>query len=144
MADSFLHFKDSVKIGMLVLGLAGVSLTKLANADSFAKYEINQDINCSSKNIIYLITCRKCHVLHVGETERRLKDRLNAHRSNIRTKRCFGISIHFNSILRNQNDISIIPIEQIFCNGEDKGSAIRKTKEKLWIQELKTSYIQMD
>jgi hypothetical protein len=45
MADSFLHFKDSVKIGMLVLGLAGVSLTKLANADSFAKYEINQDMS---------------------------------------------------------------------------------------------------
>ena len=33
------------------------------------KYRIRQEINCRSKNIIYLVSCRKCPMQGVGQTE---------------------------------------------------------------------------
>ena len=44
-------------------------------------YHIQNDMNCNSTNLIYLITCIKCKKLYVGETKRKLKERLN-HRPN--------------------------------------------------------------
>jgi len=46
-------------------------------------FPIEINMNCNSYTIIYLITCSKCKLQCVGETYRKLKDRLNDHKSNV-------------------------------------------------------------
>jgi len=100
------------------------------------KYPIKTNMNCNSSNLIYLITCKICHLQYVGETKRKLKDRLNDHLSNIKTNKITTISLHFKNLNHSIEHLQIIPIELI--NNDDKN--IRLTKEKYWIQTLKTAY----
>ena len=44
------------------------------------KIDINTQVNCQTRNIIYCITCSKCRVQYVGESERTLQDRFSDHR----------------------------------------------------------------
>lgn len=60
------------------------------------RYRIRQSFSCSSTNIIYLITCRKCRKRYVGKTTRTLRERINHHRSTILTDQNRYLSIHFN------------------------------------------------
>ena len=93
-------------------------------------------MNCNTNGIIYLITCKRCNVQYVGETERRLKDRLNAHRSNITTKQKTAVAIHFNNYRHSYKDLKIMPIENVTNNSKQ----VRQEKEKFWIKTLKTNY----
>jgi len=97
-------------------------------------YNINTDMNCNSTCCIYLICCTKCHKQYVGETKRKLKDRINNHRSNIMHNKPTAISLHFNDVLHTIKDLSVIPIEIVHNEGE------RKNKEQYWIKELYTKY----
>ena len=40
---------------------------------------INKEVNCQTKNVIYCITCKKCNVQYIGETERTLMERFCVH-----------------------------------------------------------------
>ena len=39
-----------------------------------------QDFNCTSENVIYLITCKKCNAQYVGQTHQKVSKRMNSHR----------------------------------------------------------------
>ena len=95
-------------------------------------------MSCITENLIYLITCRKCHVQYVGETGRRLRDRLNNHKSTIKRKENTPISIHFNSPNHSILDLEIVGIEKIA--NQLNSINIRKTKEKEWQARLETTY----
>ena len=43
-------------------------------------------MNCNTENLIYLIICNKYYKKYVGETKRKLKEKLNNHRSDIKLK----------------------------------------------------------
>ena len=91
-------------------------------------------LNCISENVIYLITCERCKQQYVGQTEQSLKDRLNAHRSNINRAIKTAVGIHFSNPHHTIHDLQIIPIEQVH-NLER-----RLEREQFWIKELKTKY----
>jgi len=93
-------------------------------------------MNCNSFNVIYLITCLKCKLQYVGETYRKLKDRLNDHKSNIRTNKETAIGIHFRSALHNIKHLQIQPILQI----NTESHTDRLQQEKYWMDILKTFY----
>lgn len=97
-------------------------------------FEITDEMNCNTKNVIYLINCIKCQKQYVGQTGRRLKDRLNSHRSNIHNNKQTAVAIHFNEPLHNYTHLKIIPIEIV------NESADRINRETFWIQKLKTKY----
>lgn len=97
-------------------------------------FGINDPMTCDSKDVIYLISCSKCQKQYVGQTERRLKDRLNAHRSNIKNKTQTAIAIHFNEAAHSFNNLRIIPIEIV------NNPLERIRREKFWIKTLKTKY----
>jgi len=40
----------------------------------------NTNFNCASRNVVYLITCKKCGLQYVGETSCMLRERLSNHR----------------------------------------------------------------
>ena len=47
-------------------------------------YNINQEMNCKTKNVCYLLTCESCDDQYIGETKRQLNHRINGHNSDIR------------------------------------------------------------
>ena len=49
---------------------------------SEAKIEINANISCQSKNLIYCITCqiKNCSLQYIGQSERTLKERIQEHK----------------------------------------------------------------
>jgi len=99
-------------------------------------FPIETNMNCNSFNVIYLITCLKCKLQYVGETYRKLKDRLNDHKSNIRTNKETAIGIHFRSALHNIKHLQIQPILQI----NTESHTDRLQQEKYWMDILKTFY----
>ena len=102
------------------------------------QFKIAQDMTCTTENLIYLIMCRKCGIQYVGETGRGLKDRLNNHKSNIKTKEKTPISIHFNSENHSGLDLEMIGIEKIA--DQPNSIKIRKRKEQEWQNRLETKH----
>ena len=73
----------------------------MEEGDSFAskvtgeRYKIWQNINCESKNVIYLVECKKCRKQGVGSTED-FKPRISNYISHILMKRATCKSVrHF-------------------------------------------------
>jgi len=97
---------------------------------------LNTNMDCNSKDLIYLIICSKCKKKYVGETTRKLKDRLNNHTSDIRLKKNTTISIHFNSYLHTLHHLQIISIQLLSSNQHTQRHEI----EKYWINRLHTFY----
>ena len=50
-------------------------------------YRVRAAFTCKTRNVVYMIQCKKCGLQYVGETENPLHIRINGHRSDIRTKK---------------------------------------------------------
>lgn len=103
-------------------------------------FKIKQTVNCGSKNIIYLITCKKCNLQYVGETSRTLRDRTTDHRSNISTHKKTPIGLHFNSDNHTYRDLEITAIEKIPDGDQKHIVTIRKQREEFWQIKLGTKF----
>lgn len=77
------------------------------------QYNIARSYNCKSTNIVYLITCSLCKKQYVGETQRKLSERLADHRSNIRTHKNTPIANHFNLPGHSVDNVQITPIDSV-------------------------------
>lgn len=97
---------------------------------------IDENMNCSNSNIIYIIICKKCKKSYIGETKNKLKERLNKHRSDIKKRVDTAISIHYNSAGHNITHLRVFPLEQLQMD-DDK---FRKKRESMWIKKLNTKY----
>ena len=99
-------------------------------------FNVTDNLNCSSANIIYLITCSKCKIQYVGETGNALRVRMNAHRYCVRTNKDTPIGIHFNSVDHNISHLNVIPIEQLKVNNISD----RRAREYFWQLTLGTIF----
>ena len=106
------------------------------NTQTKELHNIHDKMSCYSQNLIYLITCTKCNKQYVGETNRKLKERLQDHKSNIKTFKQTPIAIHFNLPEHNINNLKIIPIEKLHFDSDKE----RKRREIEWIKKLNTRY----
>ena len=61
------------------------------------KYSPNSDMDCSSRNVIYLISCKKCGVQYIGKTSQTLRSRMNNHRYRLKHMCDLYLYNHFNS-----------------------------------------------
>lgn len=102
----------------------------------------NPSMDCNTKNVIYLISCTRCGVQYVGETGQKLRNRINNHRNRLRKLSALYLYQHFNSDGHTEDDISIMPIEEVTLSPEDKMSlsAKRLEREDFWYRELCTVY----
>lgn len=102
-----------------------------------SQYFVRGKIDCTSSNLIYLITCNKCGLQYVGETGRMLRDRINDHLSRIRTHKPTPVGKHFNGPNHSLHNVRIMGIElfQVNCSSDT-----RKTKEKVWQTLLETTW----
>ena len=103
-------------------------------------FKIKESVNCGSKNIIYLVTCKKCNLQYVGETSRALRDRTTDHRSNIVTNKRTPIGLHFNSNNHSYRDLEIAAIEKISEKIQKNVVTIRKQREEFWQMKLGTKF----
>ncbi|KAJ8048326.1 hypothetical protein HOLleu_00592 [Holothuria leucospilota] len=44
----------------------------------------NIHFTCASANVVYVLVCKRCNILYVGETKRRLADRVTEHLRSIK------------------------------------------------------------
>ena len=75
-------------------------------------HKIAGNYTCTSKNIVYVITCSKCKDQYVGETKNSLRQRLTSHKYDIRHhihhhKKSTPISEHFNSSSCNIHSLTV-------------------------------------
>ena len=47
------------------------------------EFSINYNLNCNSKNVVYIITCKICGIQYVGSTTSTFRFRFNNHRNRI-------------------------------------------------------------
>ena len=103
-------------------------------------YPISQILNCKSKNVIYLVTCKKCNVQYVGSTSNEFKIRFRNHKSSMITKkRTCEVAIHFNKEPHALADFEFLIIEQL-CNSSVNNSPDDRllTREAFWCAQLCT------
>ena len=99
--------------------------------------EINKQVNCQTRNILYCITCTRCSVQYIGETERSLQDRFSEHKgyaSNRKTNKTTGE--HYSQKGHQVSDMRVTIIEKIFSSDP----AIRKEREKYFIGRMNTKH----
>ena len=102
----------------------------VTSAASDYHHQIHQSVNCNTSNVIYLITCLKCSVQYVGETDRRLKDRFCEHKSYVTSKKLDqATGHHFNTKGHSVSDMRITILEQV----QNKDPFYRKEREHMYI-----------
>ncbi|KAI8477599.1 corticospinal neuron axon guidance through spinal cord [Branchiostoma belcheri] len=103
------------------------------------RYNIRAHITCRTKNIIYMIQCKKCGMQYVGETGQTLANRLNGHRSSIKTDKDTPVSAHFNQPNHTVADMEVIGLEKLaYGRTEDITRQRRLQRESFWIHQLRT------
>ena len=109
---------------------------KLIN-NNHKTWNINDQVNCETRNIIYLIECNinTCKKRYIGETERSLKERFSDHQQYIKgliPKAATGE--HFNLPGHSMANVTLTIIEKV--NKEDE--FYRKLREKIHIARFNT------
>ena len=108
--------------------------TTFESARTGEKFRARVTTNCRTKNIVYLIECRKCRKQYIGETDNPLHLRMNSHRSDYYRKLSDKpVAKHFNTIGYSFEDLTIMVIEQIMAD-----CTPRKQQESYWIHTLQT------
>ena len=94
------------------------------------RYKVRQNVNCQSKNVIYLVTCRRCKIQGVGETVA-FKSRMANYRSCIKNKRIScNIDKHFIEALDHKiEDFDVQIIVQLENVPRDKDQARKRRKQ---------------
>ena len=73
------------------------------------RVDVNSSVDCTSKNVIYLLGCNKCPQQYIGETERMLKDRFSEHKGCVNSGReHFNQKGHSVSVRGDHNSIKSI------------------------------------
>lgn len=102
-------------------------------------YTIKTHMNCKSRNIIYLITCKKCKQQYVGESSQPLSARMCGHRSAAKNQKNTPIAKHFTLPGHTIDDIAVCPIEQLpNTKNENVNRQHRLDRELHWIKTLRT------
>ena len=100
-------------------------------------YQINMPVTCTTKNVIYKISCKKCiDFVYIGETKRHFCDRFADHRSYVNRKKLEqACGKHFNSKNHKASDMLPTIIEQVRPTNDE---ALRLRREKFWIYQYQS------
>ena len=96
-----------------------------------------REYHCQTKNLVYLVHCKKCNDQYVGETEKTLEHRFSQHLGYVDNKDYRqATGRHFNLPGHNKSHMSITVLESI--NTDDP--AYRKEREREFIEQFKLKY----
>ena len=114
-------------------------MKSFVSQNTLKSFKTPHGVQCTTPNVIYLLTCNICRKQYVGETKRPFVIRLKEHLADIRLKRDKPVAVHINS--HNSETKSVIPqiIEVIRRDPELHATTeLRKKREVSWIYRLKT------
>ena len=118
---------------------SSTSFTSFSTGGKFL-FDKTGKFNCKTKNVIYLISCKKCGLQYVGQTTQALHCRLNGHRNSISkgNKSTFIIN-HFRNDSHTCNDMSIQIID-VIEDVNDKAALVQELnkQEDYYIRTLNT------
>lgn len=107
--------------------------------------KITDEMDCSSKNVIYSIQCTLCRKIYIGQTSNTLRDRFNAHKHTIKNNINKTLANHINSCIRifkhshHSLPLSITPICTLpIDEDKDRNTVNLIMKETEIIMKLKT------
>ena len=99
------------------------------------------NVTCNSSNLIYCIECKHCSKQYVGQTKRKIKDRLREHIYHIKKNSATSdIPHHFNHGLHcGEEDVKVYIVDFIYDHPKSKRAlSLRTTIEFNWIHRLKS------
>ena len=100
-------------------------------------------LSCTTRGVIYLMSCKLCGLQYVGETKNSTQKRFNGHRSSIRRNKSNQlVHQHFNEACHGLDNITIQPIKFINLPNatQREKDKFRLEREKCWISVLQTIY----
>ena len=96
-------------------------------------------MNCDTYNVVYLIECNidSCKQRYIGESDRKIRNRLSEHIGYIRTKKLnMATGAHFNSPGHSTSNLTLTIIENV----KNCDPNYRKEREKYLIYKFNTFY----
>lgn len=107
------------------------------NKNFWIELKTNDTVTCDTKNVIYLLTCKKCSLQYIGETSQSLKQRFGQHRRMIQNSSNDTLVYkHFNASGHTLDDVAVLILEVLPT--ADKKQL--HEKELKWIKLLNTGY----
>ena len=111
-----------------------VTCNKFRSKTTGKQYNIRAEITCKTRNLVYLISCKRCGLQYVGETENALHIWTNGHHSDIRTRKTKKpVATHFCQPDHSMEGLEVRGIEKIHNNS----TQWRRERESLWIFTLR-------
>ena len=93
------------------------------------KHQIKQPVTCKTENVCYLINCAKCCDQYIGVTKLQFHERMNDHKSDIRT------NIESNGMVRHFSKCGIQNLKPtVLEKVRSKDPFIRKAREQYYIE----------
>ena len=105
--------------------------SKFGDSFSNSSFPIHCRFTCDSANVVYLIHCSNCRTRYVGETGRKVRQRMTEHLRSIRGYGDNLLALHFSSRCRPEHFTFL-------CIDGSPNPARRKAKEAKWIRTLRT------
>ena len=106
-------------------------------------YKINHYLNCDSKLIVYLLTCKRCGIQYVGQTTDKFRYRWNNYKA-CQRKASMGVDVpqrHLHEHFLGEGHTGLLNDVEIRLI--DKTDPSQPTSRELyWIERLKTQYPQ--
>ena len=106
---------------------------QVTSSRTLKKFTIKGDFNCNTTGVIYVITCRHCKKQYVGESGRRLRDRIGEHIHSVEMNEK-TIGNHYHCPGHGLPDLKVQVIERVSPNNKQ----YRLEREDLWIRTLQT------
>ena len=80
-------------------------------------WKIRSEINCETKNVVYLIECNKCRKRYIGESERMLKHRISEHKGYINNRILSKeTGLHYSLPGHNIANMTVTAMEKVMKN----------------------------
>ena len=86
-----------------------------------------QRFTCTTRNVVYILTCRACTLSYIGETGRRLGDRFCEHLRSVTKQADLPVAKHFSSPGHTTDDMMASVVNDGFKNTKER----RRTEGRL-------------
>ena len=98
-------------------------------------FDINAPMSCTTKNLIYVITCTGCGEFYIGQTGTTLRDRVRVHKQQIKEPkyRQIGVSEHLD--ICGKTNFTIFPFYKVFSDSK----TVREERETYFQNRFKPS-----
>ena len=104
------------------------------------KHTTKHNVTCNSSNVIYCIECTNCKIQYVGQTKRKIKERIREHLYYTK-KQIYksDVPYHFNGAKCTIDNIQVHITDFIYEHPESKrAKSLRLTLEHNWVSRLRT------